>query len=293
MQIRMGGYLPLSSVSTQAMHHVAASLRRHGGADLSISFEENVTLSGRMAIDLVTMVETGKMDICYFATSYLARRIPALRQFDLPFPEASHADMLAGLDGEHGGVLADDVAASTNLRVLAYWDDGMRHISNARHPIRTPQDCRGLKLRTVDNEFHQDVFRAIGFDPIRIDVADLQAAVELGVVDAQENPLTNLVNLGLHRHHRHVSLTGHFFGVLCVLVNRNRFDSWPAEIRRLVTHAIAEATGIQRQLARNEDERCLAILQNAGCRIIPREELDIDAFKAAARLAYSAIAPAS
>ncbi len=124
------------------------------------------------------------------------------------------------------------------------------------------------------------MFRTLGFEPIWIDVADLPAAVELGVVDAQENPLTNLVNFGLHRHHRHISLTGHFAGVACVLVNRATFDAWPAEIRRLVTTATAEATTLQRKLAAAEDDRCLAILAAAGCTIIGRDELDIGAFKA-------------
>jgi TRAP-type C4-dicarboxylate transport system substrate-binding protein len=278
--IRLCGYQPAMSVHTRAMQHVVAAIRRHGGPDIPVDFRENVTISGQLASDLPKLIESGAMHIGYFSSSYLAGRVPALQKFDRPFPSPDRSAIFADLDGALGAQLANAVAAATGFRVLAYWDNGLRHISNSRRPIRSPDDCAGLKIRTTNNAFHQSVFRSLGFEPIWIDVADLPAAVELGVVDAQENPLTNLVNFGLHRHQCHISLTGHFFGVSCVLVNRAAFDAWPAEIRRLITTSIADATPLQRQMAASEDARCLAILAASGCKIIGREELDIAAFKA-------------
>ncbi len=278
--IRLCGYEPATSVHTQAMQHVVAAIRRHGGRDIVVDFHENVTVSGQLASDLPTLIESGAIDLGYFSSSYLAGRVPALQQFDRPFPSPDRSVIFADLDGALGEELADAVAAATGFRVLAYWDNGLRHISNARRPIRTQADCVGLRIRTTNNAFHKSVFRALGFEPVWIDVADLAAAVELGVVDAQENPLTNMVNFGLHRHQCHVSLTGHFFGVACVLVNRATFDAWPAEIRRLVTTSIADATALQRQMAASEDARCLAILAASGCKILGPDELDMAAFKA-------------
>ena len=89
----------------------------------------------------------------------------------------------------------------------------LRHFSNRLHPIRHPRDCLGMKIRTLDNALHQQVFRALGFEPVTIDVKDMPAAIASGAVDAQENPLTNTLNFGLHRTHRHISMTSHFFGV--------------------------------------------------------------------------------
>jgi C4-dicarboxylate-binding protein DctP len=101
------------------------------------------------------------------------------------------------------------------------------------------------------------------------------------VVDAQENPLTNLVQFGLYHTHRHVSLTAHFFGFTVVLVNRARFDAWPQVFREALQAAVRQSTALQRKLAIDEDERCLRLLQADGIAIVPPAAIDRAAFKAA------------
>ncbi|MGH6912817.1 MAG: TRAP transporter substrate-binding protein DctP, partial [Geminicoccales bacterium] len=177
--------------------------------------------------------------------------------------------------------IAEAVAGATGYLVLGAWDNGLRHISNRVRPIRHPDDCRGLWIRTLDNALHREVFRALGFEPVTIDVRHLARAVADGAVDAQENPLTNLVNFGLHHSHRHVSLTGHFLGVALVLANRERFAGWPAHVREAVLQAIAEATCAQRRLAVEEDAACLARLRADGVELVPAEAIDRAAFAAA------------
>ena len=103
---------------------------------------------------------------------------------------------------------------------------------------------------------------------------DLPAAVASGAVDAQENPLTNTLNFGMHRVHRHISLTAHFFGVALLLANRQRFDGWSAETRQLLRSAIAIATQAQRGFAASDDIDCLVRLKADGCEIVASEEID-------------------
>jgi C4-dicarboxylate-binding protein DctP len=279
--LRIGGYQPEASVHTRAMRIAEAAITQRGPSALSVSFVDNVVAHGRRAGDLLEMVEGGELDLCYFSSSYLVRRVPALAVFDLPFQVNDRLALCARLDGELGASLAEAVAAATGYRVLAYWDNGFRHISNRLRPIRHPDDCAGLKLRTMNNALHQRVFRRLGFEPVFIDVAQLRQAVADQVVDAQENPLTNLLNFGLHHHHRYVSLSGHFLGVALVLVNRARFDSWPAAVQSAVREAIAQATAAQRGFAMEEDGRCLAELQAEGVEITAANELDHAAFAAA------------
>jgi TRAP-type transport system periplasmic protein len=102
-----------------------------------------------------------------------------------------------------------------------------------------------------------------------------------GMVDAQENPLTNLVNFDLHRTHRHVSLTSHFFGVALVLANRAWFDGLDRGTREALTAAIEEATARQRALAVAEDARCLALLEKDGIAVVQAQAIDFPAFRAA------------
>jgi TRAP-type C4-dicarboxylate transport system substrate-binding protein len=131
------------------------------------------------------------------------------------------------------------------------------------------------------NALHQEIFAALGFEPMSIDVKDLVQAVRSHAVDAQENPLTNTVNFGLYRTHGHVSLTSHFFGVAPVLVNRARWEAWPEPVREAVRAGVRAATGAQRGFAAAEDADCLERLREAGVRVLGEAEIDWAGFEAA------------
>jgi TRAP-type transport system periplasmic protein len=277
ISLRFGGYQSEASVHTRAARVFTAA----SGPEVGVAMTADVTQQGHSARDLFAMVEGEDLDFCYFASSYLAGRAPSLGLFDLPFRIAERERIYAKLDGALGAELAADVAAVTAFYVLGFWDNGFRHISNRLRPIHRPEDCRGMRIRTLDNAFHKRIFAAFGFDPVFIDVKELAEAVATHRVDAQENPLTNLVNFGLHRAHRHLSLTSHFFGVTLLLVNRRRFDAWPREVRDRVRSAAAAATKAQRGFAAAEDARCLALLEADGVEIVPAPAVDRIAFRAA------------
>jgi C4-dicarboxylate-binding protein DctP len=280
--IRLAGYQPVRSVHTRALHRLADELRLRLGAPVEISLTDNITAAGRRADELLTMTEGDELDVCYFSSSYLAARVPSLELFDRPFRFSDRATAYALVDGPTGRRLTDEVARVTGFHALAFWDNGIRHISNGRHPIRRPADCAGLRIRTLDNALHQAFFRRLGFEPVFIDVKDLVKAVADGAIDAQENPLTNIVNFDLHRYHRFVSLTAHLFGVALLLVNRKRLEGWPAEVRAALAAAAALATSDQRREAAAEDFRCYDRLAADGVQLISGAELDRAAFERAA-----------
>jgi C4-dicarboxylate-binding protein DctP len=280
LSFKFAGYQPARSVLTRGARRVGEELTRRLGAQVTFDLQENVTAAGRKAADLLTMTTSGELDLCYFSSSYLAARVPSLGVFDLPFQFESRAQAYAVTD-RLAARLAEDVAAATGYRVLGFWDNGIRHISNCRRPLVTLADCRGLTIRTLDNALHSRVFAALGFKPVTIDVKDLVAAVEQRRVDAQENPLTNLINFQLHKTHRFVTLTGHFFGVALVLCNKQRFDGLPADIQAALRDAVAVATVIQRQEAEREDEVCLKELLADGVTVTRADEFDRPAFVAA------------
>jgi len=291
--IRFAGYQPARSVHSRAARRLGAELKRRLGDRIAFELTENLPATGRKAADLLTMTEGDELDLCYFSSSYLIARVPSLGIFDLPFQFTDRHQVYDLCDGEPGTRLAEHIAAATGFALLGTWDNGVRHISNARHPIRTLADCRGLKIRTLDNALHHRVFQALGFEPETIDVKDLPAAVAEHRVDAQENPLTNLINFDLHKTHRFVTLTGHFLGTALVLCNRQRFAQWPAEVQDALTDAIAGVTPIQRREAAQEDETCLTQLLADGVTITKADEFDRASFAdATAAIRAEAIAAA-
>jgi TRAP-type transport system periplasmic protein len=278
--IRVGGYQGEASVHTLALHAFAAQVEsKLPGWRVEVT--ANVADLGHKAADCLAMVADGRLELCYFNSSYLAERVPSLALFDIPFVLTARDNVYRKLDGALGRTLAAGVAAATPYRLIDFWDNGFRHLSNRLHPIHNPQDCAGLKLRIVASPLHSQVFAALGFEPVVVDVKDLVAAVTRHTVDAQENPLTNLVNFDLHRTHRYVSLTSHFFGVALVLANRAWFDGLDGEVQAALTAAMAQATAGQRALAEAEDARCLALLEKDSVAIVPAGGIDFASFRAA------------
>ena len=238
IELRFGGYQGPASVHTRAGNIFGEALASELGDRVSVVVDSNIVERGHKAADLLSMTESGELDGCYFSSSYVASRVPELGIFDQHFVVPDRAKAYAILDGPLGERLASLVEEKTGYTVLDFWDNGFRHISNGKRPIRKPEDCQGLKLRTLANEDHQRVFRALGFEPKVIDVRDLKAAVHEGTVDAQENPLTNTYNFGLHTTHRYVTLTRHLLGVAMVLFNKEKVQSWPADFRAGVERAL-------------------------------------------------------
>jgi tripartite ATP-independent transporter DctP family solute receptor len=263
IHIRFGGYQPSTSVHNKAAEVLGNALATRLGDAVRFDLDGNIIASGHKAADLLTMVESGALTMCYFSASYLAARVPEFALLDLPFLINHRRHAYAVLDGPLGQLLADKLRAGTGFRVLGFWDNGFRHVTNAVRPIRTPADCAGLRLRTLLSDLHGKVFKLLGFEPVALDVKDLIAAVHSGTIDAQENPLTNTYNFGIHTYHRHITLSGHFFGAAVLLCHNASYAAWPAEVRQAVTEAASEATAAQRKFAAAVDQEVLATLNPA------------------------------
>ncbi|MCZ6873547.1 MAG: TRAP transporter substrate-binding protein [bacterium] len=274
LSIRFAGYQPPGSIHTKAAQKFGNILSKCLGDTIQFEFDNDITTSGHQAADLLSMVEQGEQTLCYFSSSYLAARVPAFALLDLPFIIKHREQAYALLDGPLGRQLGEQLAAHTGFRILGFWDNGFRHISNRVRPIRQPADCQGLRIRTLFSDMHQRVFHLLGFTPMALDVKDMLPALRSGAVDAQENPLTNLYNFGIHNEHRFITLTGHFFGVALLLCHQASYTAWPDDVRQAVHAAASEATHAQRGYAAAEDEKVLGKLHPERNEIIHLTEAE-------------------
>lgn len=280
-RLTFAGYQGESSVHTRAGRVFCETLKRELGDSIQVDFDENIVQKGHKAAELLSRTESGELDGCYFSSSYLAARVPELGLFDQHFVVPDRQRAYAVLDGALGKRLAQEVEDRTGFTVLGYWDNGVRNISNAHRPIHKPHDCTDMKIRTLDNDNHQRVFRSLGFEPMKIDVRDLPEAVINGTVDAQENPLTNIYNFNLHKTHKHITLTQHLLGVALLLFNKDSVNSWSDEFRKVVTDAADEATKQQRIFAEQEDALCIKALTEEGCEIVDLSAEERETFQKA------------
>lgn len=281
--IRFGGYQGPASVHTRGGQVFGQELQRELGDAVRFVFDSNIVERGHKAADLLSMVEEGTLTGCYFSSSYLADRVPELGIFDQHFVVPDRKAAYGLLDGALGDHLKNLVAERTGYEVLDYWDNGFRHITNGVRPISSPGDCDGLKLRTLSSDIHRRVFKALGFEPAAIDVRDLPTAVADGTVDAQENPLTNTYNFGIHKTHRYITVTRHLMGVALALFNKEQVSAWPPDFRKKVQSALRSATLAQRRFADEDDTICAAKLTAEGVSIIELSAEERSAFADAAK----------
>ena len=262
--MRFGGYQPPASIHNQAARAFGAALARRLGDRVAFGLVGSVLDLGRPASDLPGMVEAGELSFCYMSTVRFAEAAPDLALLDLPFLVEDRAAVWRALDGALGRRLVAGLEAATPFRALGLWDNGFRHLTNRVRPIRRPEDCRGLRIRTQPTPLHGEVFRALGFEPRAVDIKRFVEEIAGDAFDAHDNPLTSIHAFGVHRHHRHITLTGHFFGASFLLCDARGYRGWPPEVRAAVDAAAAEATAVQRRLAASEDTDVLA-------RLDPRE----------------------
>jgi C4-dicarboxylate-binding protein DctP len=281
--LRFAGYQPAASIHTQAVRRLGEIMTRTAGD--GFAFEQTVSILdlGHKAGDLAPLVADGAYAMCYMSTIRFVADVPALGLFDAPFVIADRERVWRALDGAFGDALKAAFAARTPYRLLGFWDNGFRQISNRVRPIRTPADCRGLTIRTQINDDIVEMFRRIGFEPVPIDISEAVPALREGRIDAQENPLTSINAFGIQRIHRHVTLTGHIFGVALVLCNAAQYESWPAPFRTLLHDAVGEASRYQRALAAEQDDTLTASFAAEGVEFVHLTDSERSAFVEAAR----------
>jgi TRAP-type C4-dicarboxylate transport system substrate-binding protein len=151
-------------------------------------------------------------------------------------------------------------------------------VTNRVRPIRSPGDCKGLRIRTQMSALHAEAVAAMGFEPIPVDVKEFAEQIAGDRFQAQENPLTNTFNFGVHRHHRYFTLTGHLFGASAFVCNAKVFAGWDTATREAVEHASRIATRHQHELAAKEDAAILAQLDPAQNEVIALDDAERGAF---------------
>ena len=283
VRIRIAGYQDEQSVHTRAVRVMMHALHEKASGRIGVDFERNIAERGRKVADLLDLVRSGDLDLCYFSSSYLTIRVPALGVLDIPFQLTDRRDTRARLEGSLGAILRREIAARTEYEVLAFWDNGLRNISNGRRPIRTPQDCAGLRIRTLPSAGYHATFRALGMEPVTIDVGDMVRAIANGDVDAQENPLTNIQLFGLHKYHPFVTMTGHFHGIALVLCNARALAAWPEDVRSALSAAVSESTAAQWRFAAEDESAARSALEAQGTSIVDLDDVARATFKHAVR----------
>jgi tripartite ATP-independent transporter DctP family solute receptor len=277
----MAGYGPPTTGFSKSLTFIGDRLNAQFGGDVAIDYVFNVMDHGHKAEDILTLVENGEMTLGYQSSSYLTDRVPELGFVDLPFLFQSNAQARAAMDGALGGYLVRKTEQRIDYRILGWFENGFRHISNRLRPIHRPADMTGMRIRVLPSEIHRRTFELIGATPLRMDLTEAIAMIEAGTLDAQENPLANTVTYGVHKFHKFHTLTSHFYISRPIFLHRPAYESWPKELQEAMQAAVTDAVAFQRRLAEEEHVESKKIIEAAGCVINALTDAEHDAFVAA------------
>lgn len=167
------------------------------------------------------------------------------------------------------------LAEREGYRVLALWENGFRHVTNSVRPIVSPADLDGMKIRTPNSPWRIALFRAWGANPSPMPFSEVFMALQTGVMDGQENPLTNIATASFDDVQPFLSLTGHVYSPAYLIVAPNAWDRLPEDVRELLAAVARDTQAFVFEAARAIDERLLTELAASGMQI---NEVDRDAF---------------
>jgi tripartite ATP-independent transporter DctP family solute receptor len=276
--IRMGGYGPATTGFSRALKFIGDRLEAQFGDRVSVKYVWNIMDLGYKAEDILWLVEHGLLTLGYQSSSYLTDRIPELGVVDLPFLFEDTAQARAAMDGALGRRLAEAIEDRTSFRILGWFENGFRQISNRVRTIHSPADLKGLRIRTLPSQIHARTFESLGAAPLIMDLSEAIAMIGSGDIDAQENPLSNTVTYGIHKFHRFHTISNHFYVSRPIFLHRPTFESWPDDLKDAMQRLVAEAVAFQRELHIREEEDAANVLRNAGCDIVALDPGQRDAF---------------
>jgi TRAP-type C4-dicarboxylate transport system substrate-binding protein len=287
IRMKFGGYGPPSTHFSRGMKVIGDRLAARFGDRVAIEYLWNVMDEGLRPTDIHEFVSRGTLTLGYLSTSSLADAVPEVGVTDLPFLFASEEEARGAMDGALGRFLTQRMEQQhPGFRVLGYFENGFRHISNRLHPIRSPADMKGMRMRALDSEVQARSLALLGAVPFRMGLQEAIKAMTAGEVDAQENPFANTVTYGVHKLHKFHTASHHFYISRGIFVNRAAFDAWPDDIREAMRGAVRESVAAQRGFAVAEEAESRRIIEASGGAVIDLTDAERAAFVAAVQPVY-------
>ncbi|MET4127701.1 TRAP transporter substrate-binding protein [Roseovarius sp. MBR-6] len=251
----------------------------------------------------------GKVEVQTFGSSQLGTDKELLQKlklgqvdFALPSSVMSSVDAVFGIfempyiikDRDHMRRVQDammdtfqSAAQDNGYHIVGLAENGFRHITNNTRPINTPEDLKGIKLRTPNGEWRVKMFQQYGANPTPMSFSDVFTALQTGVIDGQENPYAQIASAKFQEVQKYLSITGHVYTPAYILTSKRAFDGQPDDVKAVLSDCAADTQTFTYETAAQMETDLLEVIKAAGVEV---NEADKDAFIAASKPVYDAFA---
>ena len=202
--------------------------------------------------------------------------------FEMPYLVKDRGHM-AKIEREIFWPTLEPAAEARGLKILAVWENGYRHITNSKRPIVKPADLQGIKLRVPEGKWRLKMFQAYGANPSPMKLSEVFTALSTGVMDGEENPLTQIYSQKFQEVQAYLSLSGHVYTPAFVAVGLKRWTSLPPDVRKILEDTAKETQAYVYSQAQKEDDELRAKFAASGMKV---NQVDKDAFIAASKTIY-------
>ena len=225
---------------------------------IKVEIYPNAQLGGDR--EMSEAVQKGILQMAIPATSPLAGFDKRVQILDIPYLFSSRETAFEGIDGDLGKTI-NGYLESKGFAVLGYLENGMRHVTNSKRPIYTPEDMKGIKIRTMENPMHMAYFKEVGANPTPMSWGELYTALQQKTVDAQENPYALIVDGKFYEVQKYASETGHVFSFELIIANKKFMDELPKDLKEIVEKCAMDACLSQRKVMAEQEaafkEQCI------------------------------------
>jgi tripartite ATP-independent transporter DctP family solute receptor len=237
--------------------------------------------------EMIEAVQLGTLDLVVTSSGPLGNFVPEVKIFDIPFLFRDYDHARKVLDGQIGQDILKKFDAK-GLKGLVWGENGFRHMTNSKRPIKTPQDASGLKMRTMENKVHMEGYKSFGILPTPMSFTELFTALQQGTVDGQENPIPVILAAKFSQVQKHLSLTGHVYSPATIIMNPGVFNKLSADDKKIFLDAAKAGAAAMRKRVNDDEARGIELLRKDGVEVI--EKVDGEAFRKAIAPAYQGYA---
>jgi tripartite ATP-independent transporter DctP family solute receptor len=260
-QLRIASNFPTQHTSSVAMEQLKADVEAATKRELTVDLFPAMQLGG--AQENVDQTRSGAIFGTVIGAAFLSRTVPEISALSVPFLFTSREQAFRVVDGKVGKLIGEKLEAK-GFHLHGFMELGSRNVSNNKQQIKTLADFRGLKIRLQPDDIHLATFRALGANPVAMDIKEVYSALQQGVLDGQENPYAVIRDRNFNQVQKFLTGTGHFFDFIIVVSNKKRFDGLKAENRGALEEAMRKAVRKQREDASKADLEALEELKKRG-----------------------------
>jgi tripartite ATP-independent transporter DctP family solute receptor len=231
--------------------------------------------------EMLQKVKLGTLDFCLPST-VMSSEVDLFGLFEMPYLVKSR-DHMKRIEKEVFWPSLAPAAEKKGYKIIAVWENGFRNITNNVRPIKTPEDLKGIKLRTPAGKWRVKMFQAYGANPSPMKFSEVFVALQTGVMDGQENPLTQIYSAKFQEVQKYLSLSGHVYTPSYVVTSPKKFAKLPADVQKILEETAKENQKFVYATAEQQDKELLEKIKASGIQV---NEVDKDAFIKASKPIY-------